>query len=114
MYFIDKEHVYNIYAHHNEGITEIYILDFADWVECYDINYNLIGMSPYIKEIVGADKKTLDEIVNEGKRIELPDYYLLNINDSTYEITKRNKRNYGIDCAFEEVKTLVLNSKNKQ
>ena len=114
MYFMDREHVYNIYAYHREGETEIYVLDFSDWVECYDVNYNLIGMAPYIKKIEGANKDTIDKIVNEGKRVDLPDYYLININDCTYEIIKKNKRNYGIDCAFEEEKTLVLNRKNKQ
>jgi hypothetical protein len=111
MYFMDKEHVYNIFVFHNDDKTEINVLDFSNWVECYDINYNFVGKAPYIMEIKGADKNTIDAIVNEGKRIELPDYYLLLINDDTYEIIRNSKRNYGIDCAFEEAKTLVLNRK---
>ena len=113
MYFMDKEHVYNIYAHHEEDKTDVYVIDFSNWVECFDVNFNFIGYTPFFGKIEGADKAMLEEIVNEGKRIDLPDYFLYKINGYLYEIKTGNIRNYGTDFAAEEEKTLKKKKKKK-
>ena len=104
----DKGHAYNIYAHHSNDDTEIYIVDFSDWVGCYDVNFNLVSTLPFFKKIEGATADDIDKIANEGKRIELNDYYLYDINGSVYEIVTKNKRNYGVDFALQDEKSLIL------
>lgn len=114
LYLEDKEHAYNIYAYHNkaEKKTDIYLLDYSKWVECYDFNHKFIGTAPYIGEIEGATPKLVDEMINEGKRITLPEYYLLSINGFLYEVKNGEKREYGTDFAIEPEKALILKRKS--
>lgn len=112
MYMEDKEHAYNIFVDHvDEKDVDIYVLDFANWVECYDVNFNLIAKSPYIEKIDGGDNELIDQMVNHGKRIELDDYYLYSINDSIYEVRDGQKRSFGTDFALEEEKSILSKAK---
>ncbi len=107
----DKGHAYNIYVSHSKEGNGIYILDFADWVGCYNFKFELINTFPFFKKIENCTSKDIDEIVNEGRRITMNDYYLYFINNETYEITTKKTRSYGVDFAIEEEKSLILKRK---
>lgn len=111
MYFSDKEHAFNLYVSHDKDDPYMYILDFSNWVECYDVNYKLIGKTPFFGKIVDGNQELVDKMVNEGKRIELDDYYLYRINGRLFEIKNGRKRNYGTDFALQEENKLILNRK---
>ncbi len=110
MYLEDKGHAYNIYRYYNEEEKkdELYILDYAKWVNCYNAEYKYIGSAPFIGEIEDANDDTVDEIVNEGKRIKVDDYYLLSINGTLFEVKCEEKREYGTDFALAPEKKLIL------
>ena len=109
-YFMDKEHAFNFYISNDED-REFYILDYSEWVECFDHNFNVVGIRPFIGELKEKDKFELDKIISEGRRIEVPDYFLYLINDKLYRIYTGEMRNYGIDYAEEKENTLILNRK---
>ncbi len=108
----DREHAFNIFVSHDEEDTGIYILDYSNWVGCYNYKYELIDTLPFFKKIENCDSDYIDKVVNEGKRIIMNDYYLYCINGTMYEITTTNKRNYGVDFAIEKEKSLILKRKN--
>lgn len=112
LFMQDKKHAYNIFAHHIEDKTDIYILDFSDWVICYDMNFNPIKTYPYFKLIEGATSKDIDEVVNEGRRIKLNDYVMYKMNNSVYEVPINKVRDYGVDFGREDEKTLILKRNN--
>lgn len=114
MMFADYGHTYNIYVEHEGEYSGIYVLDFSNWVEVVDINFNLIGVLPYYEKIEGADSDLIDKVVNEGKRIILPDYYFYFINGNMYKMVKNKNRDYGTDFGVSEDKKLILSSKKKQ
>ena len=110
----DRSHAYNIYVYHMDEETEIYVLDYSDWVGCYDCNFNLVDTIPFLKKIENCTADDVDEIVNEGKRITLNDYYLYMINGKIYEVITKKKRDYGIDFGLKEEKTLILKKKTNK
>ena len=108
IYMMDMGHAYNIYAHYEGSETEIYVLDFANWVECYNVNFKLIGTAPFMGLIEGCNNEMIDRVVNGGERIEVEDYYLYSINGGIYRIPFNESRNYGTDFGMDEKKGLVL------
>ncbi len=107
----DKEHMYNIYASHEDDEADIYILDYSNWVGCYDHNFKLVNTMPFFKKIDNCTAHDIDMVVNEGKRISLQDYFLYSINGSIYEVVTKDVRDYGVDFALEEEKSLILKRK---
>ena len=108
IYMFDLGHSYNIYVYHKGEETEIYVLDFSNWVECYNEKFKLVGKTPYMGIIENCNNEMINRVVNEGERLELQDYILYRINGSIYEIPLKQKRSYGTDFALEEEKKLVL------
>lgn len=112
MYFMDKEHAYNLFVEHvDEKNIELYIVDFSDWVDCYDENMNIIYTLPFVGRIENGTEELLDQMVNYGKRIKVNDYLIYRINGNAYKIELNLERNYGTDFALENEKTLIFKRK---
>ncbi len=93
-YMMDVEHAYNLLRDNDKT----YILDFANWVPCYDINYKYIGRLPYFVEIPDFSDEYFEEVKYGNERIELPDYYFLAMNDDLIEVRNGDTREYGVDA----------------
>ncbi len=113
MYVVDKNHVYNIYIDHYdpEDLEKIrsYIVDFSGWVDCINEKFEVVGISPFITEIENGNQSLLKEMVEDGKRIEVNEYIVFNINGENYELSLNKKREYGIDYNKNSEKKLTLN-----
>ena len=92
-YMMDTNHAYNLLIED----YKVSILDYANWVSCYDINYNQISKLPYYVEIPEFDDKLFDRLREEEEKIILPDYYFLAINDNLLEINNGYTREYGVE-----------------
>jgi hypothetical protein len=108
IYMMDRTHTYNFFVFHNGEETEIYIMDFAKYVEVYNQNFDLVGTSPFLRKVENCSNEMLDRVVNNGERIELQGYFLYTINNETYEMVTDEIRTYGIDYGFDEEKKLIL------
>lgn len=97
-YMMDRTHAYNLLI--EEG--KVSILDYANWVCCFDINYKYLGRLPYYVEIPEFDDELFDNIKNFKERIKLPDYYFLVMNDDLIEVRNGEERDYGIDGMIKE------------
>ena len=93
-YMMDVEHAYNLLIDNDKT----YILDFANWVPCYDINLKYLGRLPYFVEIPDFTDELFDKVKHGSERIELPDYYFLAMNDDLIEVRNGDTREYGVDA----------------
>ena len=110
-YLLDLEHAYNMLVEEDK----VCILDFANGVECYDINLNPLGIIPYYAEIEDFDEDYFQEVINNTKKFILPDYYCIAINDDLYEMQYEENREYGIDGEeVEEIEEIIKLSKNNK
>ena len=98
-YLMDEEHVYNILIDNEKH----YLLDYVDWVSCYDTNYKLLAKLPYYVEIKDFSYEFFEKVIYGDEKFILPDYYIIGMNDDLVEIKKDSKRIYGIDGIREEV-----------
>ena len=106
LYLQDKGHAYNIVVYGN--LNKIFIVDFANWVEYYDKDFHIVDTLPFYREIEGATVEDLDKMANEGKRIEMKDYYYCEIGGKPFEIVSKKTRDYGIDYSNVEDKPTII------
>lgn len=112
--FYDKKHAYNVLYIETDKEKELfdsYILDFSDCSFIYDEKLHCTGRYPFFKKIENGDREYINDVVNKGKRVEVEDYNMIQINNSLYECKTGNLRNYGVDHDEFKEKKLYLGRK---
>ncbi len=84
--FVDKET--------NEEIE--LLIDFANCVEVYDLNFNNIGYSPYIMDLTDLSDEEIDDFIYNGKHLTCDDFDYLVFGDSFVQISYDRERDYYI------------------
>lgn len=104
-----SRHAYNLIAYDEiEGETAA-LIDFANFVNIYNINNEKIGMAPYIVYLDRIDDSFIEKFYDNMKVIE-NEYDYMKINNSTVQLLYPDKREYYLEQDYEE---LVRVSDNK-
>lgn len=110
----DFNHAYNIYipGNNENKVKDAYIVDFSQWVPCYNLKFDYVGRAPFIGNMNNCNKELITVLIEGSIRGEFDDYYLFKINGSIYEIRSVRNRDYGVDYEeYEEKKTLIKERK---
>ena len=93
-----ESHAFNIVDFvEEESQEEVQLLvDFSNYVNVYDINFNKCGESPFMGELKCFDENFVDELVSGEKHILFDDYSYMLINDSLVHLVYNRKRDYYI------------------
>lgn len=108
IYVMDLSHTYNFFAQHREdGKADIYVVDFAKFVDVFDESFNYMGSAPFVRVIEDCTNEMLSRVVNNGERIEFQEFYYYVINGQVIEQPLDTTRTYGTDWGFEEKKLIL-------
>ena len=93
-----ENHAFNMisYKEKDTGREIGALIDFANHVNVFDINYNVIGMSPFIGELEKLDADLVFDIVNNDKHVTFEDYSYIIIGNGAYKIGYKRDRDYYI------------------
>ena len=116
IYVNDFNHAYNIYIPRgdSEDANNAYVIDFGNFVPCFDINLNYIGKIPFFGKIKDYTPEMFEEIFEGKKRITFPNYIIMRINNTTFEMACGEKRDYGVDYLPLEDKKLLVRERTKK
>ncbi len=90
-----ENHAFNIIPYTDEdGKPITLIIDFANQVCIYDMNFNIEKRAPYIGKIEEPVHKVIEEMVEEDKRIELADYDFYRIGNTLIKMKYKTNRVY--------------------
>lgn len=85
--FIEKERQETVCA----------LIDYADFTEVLDINFNRIGEAPYLILLDNLDENTIKEFINEEKRLEEADYNYMILEKEAIQLSYSRIRSYYIE-----------------
>ena len=86
------DHAFNMIKINNK----YYILDTAQSVKCFNIDFKLATRLPYFFELDGFSDQNYKEFLEEKKSIEAENYFSIIIKDNYYAFPTKDKRKYKI------------------
>ena len=109
-YMNDRNHAFNVFYYEiADEKYDSYILDYSQSVSVFDEKLQFKYQFPFFKKIENGDKDFIDRVVNHGERIKMPDYDMIQINNTLFECKNGEERNYGVvERVYDEEKKLVL------
>lgn len=116
IYVNDFNHAYNIYIPRgdSEDADNAYVLDFGKFVPCLDVHLNYIGKIPFFGKIKDYTPGMFEEIFEGKKRLTFPDYFVMRMNNTTFEMAYGERRDYGVDYMPLEDKKLLVRERTKK
>lgn len=139
-YCMDTTHAFNVvFDETEENDYEGYILDYSHCAFAYDELSKYVGRYPFYEKIDTKERKFIilpndeykevqfekseeqiqkeehfyEEFVNEGKRVQLNDFFVVIINGHMFKATKDNIRDYGIECNNKDEKKVLVKKREK-
>ena len=105
-------HAFNFVSYTNKNYERVNILiDFSNGVNIYDMEFHKVGASPYVLELAELNNEIVDDFIMNEKHIIAPDYSVMVIGDSLFELTLTRKRDYYIRRDF--LVKIVSNERQK-
>ena len=108
----DSNHSFNVFIYSSGEEIGLYVLDYSNTVDCYNIKLDLIGYIPFFGKIDCEDVNILRNVILNGERLEFDDYFMYKINGCLYKMILDQKRSYGTNYAEEKEKRLILKREN--
>ena len=109
IYINDFNHSYNIYVPTEEFEKDhkAYVLDFGNYVPCYDIKFDYLCRIPFYGAICDFDKRA-EDIFCGRQRVQFPNYVIVKTKYKTLAKKMGEDRDYGVDyIPFEEKKIIT-------
>lgn len=94
-----ENHAFNVvnFIEKNSDKEISAIVDFADYVNIYDFNFEKVGISPYVAKIDKFDDELLDGLLHRDFHLLYNDYDCMILGDNTLMIGYDSTRDYYID-----------------
>lgn len=73
------------------------LIDFANFVHIYDMNFKKVGASPFIHYIDNLDEEYMMKFLSEDEHLVLPDYSYYILGDKMSQIEYERNRDYYVD-----------------
>ena len=94
-------HAFNFVSYINKDYERINILiDFSNGVNIYDMKFHKVGDSPYVLELEELNSEMVDDFIMNEKHIVAPDYSVMVMGDSLFELTLTRNRDYYVRRDF--------------
>lgn len=108
IYINDFAHSYNIYVPREEfdRTHKAYVLDFGNYVPCYDLKMDFLCKIPFYGAISDFDKRA-EEIFNGRQRVQFPNYVIVKTKYKTFAKKDGEDRDYGVDYTPYEEKKII-------
>lgn len=109
-----ENHAFNFisYTEKETGKEKGALLDFANYVQVFDMNYNAIGISPFIGELEKLNEELVYDVVNNDKHLVFEDYSYIIIGKGAYKIGYGRNRDYYISNELTPDETINMKNKN--
>ena len=93
-----ESHAFNIVDFvEDESKEEVHALvDFANFVTIYDLDFNECGESPFIGLLEDFSDEFVDQLINDEKHMTFEDYSYVIVNDRLVHLVYDRKRDYYI------------------
>ncbi len=116
IYANDFNHAYNIYIPSERFAEdkEAYVLDFGNWVPCYNAKLEFLGKLPFFGKMSNFTPEVAETMFDGKRRFTFPNYLLMRINDQMIEMEFGNDRNYGVDYIPLEDKKVIASGVEKK
>ena len=90
-------HAFNLVRTDNKDL----LIDFSNSKSVYDINYKLLGYSPFIGEIDEIHEQFIDNFINNEKHLVFEDYDYFIIGNTIAKISYGKNIEYFVDCKID-------------
>ncbi len=97
----EESHAFNIVTYTNVYGAEVnYLVDFANHVRLYDINYNVIDNSPYVAVLDQFEEEDALSLINGDRHYIFEDYDYILVGDTLIQLSYEANRDYYVPDDF--------------
>lgn len=83
-----------------------FLVDFSNFVKVYDIDFSLLGITPFVGEIDKLNQDFVSRFVDDGEHLSFEDYNYLVVGDVLAKIFFDRKRKYYISSEVKPIKEI--------
>lgn len=113
-------HAFNLISYKNKKKNKQVnlLVDFSSSVIVYDMNFNKIGLSPFIGELDKEPKDAIGDLVNPDKGLTFENYSYIAFGDKVLSWIQDVERKYSVSFSMkpvnDEIKENVIKEKNNE